>query len=64
MVMTMVYSRERVLESLIASWDMLNFQRVREVLFFLFETSPEVVERHLGINPLDRTKPSEEGTMA
>ena len=36
--MTMVLlSREGILESSIASWDMLEFQRVREVLAFLFK---------------------------
>ena len=62
--MTMVLcSHEGVPKSLIASWDMLKFQRVREVLFFL-ETSPEVVKKHLGINPVDSSEPPEEGTLA
>ncbi|CAF9943626.1 MAG: hypothetical protein ALECFALPRED_000804 [Alectoria fallacina] len=63
--MTMVLcSHEGVPKSLIASWDMLKFQRVREILFFLTEISPEVVKQHLGINPVDSSEPPEEGTMA
>ena len=63
--MTMVLcSREGVLRSLIASWDMLNFQRVREVLFFLTERSYEAVKGILDINHVDRSEPPEEGTMA
>ena len=51
---------EGSLESLIASWNMLEFQRVKEVLNYLLMLSPKQLRQGLGISYVDGSEPAGE----